>query len=91
MADEIGSVKKDEKNVIVDAEKHAAWGRIGLFDENELLERLEMHLFDDKKYPNLDIDDIEKELMSAAWLLRRSWHRLILMQSRCLRNTETDT
>ncbi len=49
MADEIGSVKKDEKNVIVDAEKHAAWGRIGLFDENELLERLEMHLFDDKK------------------------------------------
>ena len=48
MADEIGSVKKDEKNVIVDAEKHAAWGRIGLFDENELLERLEMHLFDDK-------------------------------------------
>ena len=62
MADEIGSVKKDEKNVIVDAEKHAAWGRIGLFDENELLERLEMHLFDDKKYPNLDIDDIEKRI-----------------------------
>ena len=62
MADEIGSVKKDEKNVIVDAEKHAAWGRIGLFDENDLLERLEMHLFDDKKYPNLDIDDIEKRI-----------------------------
>ena len=62
MADEIGSVKKDEKNVIVDVEKHAAWGRIGLFDENELLERLEMHLFDDKKYPNLDIDDIEKRI-----------------------------
>ena len=62
IADEIGSVKKDEKNVIVDAEKHAAWGRIGLFDENELLERLEMHLFDDKKYPNLDIDDIEKRI-----------------------------
>ena len=62
MADEIGSVKKDEKNVIVDAEKHAAWGRIGLFDENELLERLEMHLFDDKKYSNLDIDDIEKRI-----------------------------
>ena len=62
MAAEIGSVKKDEKNVIVDAEKHAAWGRIGLFDEDELLERLEMHLFDDKKYPNLDIDDIEKRI-----------------------------
>lgn len=60
--DEIGSDKKDEKNVIVDAEKHAAWGRIGLFDENELLERLEMHLFDDKKYSNLDIDDIEKRI-----------------------------
>ena len=62
MAAEIRSVKKDEKNVIVDAEKHAAWGRIGLFDEDELLERLEMHLFDDKKYPNLDIDDIEKRI-----------------------------
>ena len=31
---------------------------------------------------------LRKELMNAAWLLRRSWHRLILMQFRCLRNTE---
>lgn len=88
MADEIGSVKKDEKNVIVDAEKHAAWGRIGLFDENDLLERLEMHLFDDKNILILILMILRKELMSAVWLLRRSWHRLILTQSRCLKNTE---
>lgn len=31
---------------------------------------------------------LRKELMSAVWLLRRSWHRLILTQSRCLKNTE---
>lgn len=31
---------------------------------------------------------LRKELMSAALLLRRSWHRLILTQYRCLRNTE---
>lgn len=72
MADEIGSVKKDEKNVIVDAEKHAAWGRIGLFDENDLLERLEMHLFDDKNILILILMILRKELMSAVWLLRRS-------------------
>ena len=88
MADEIGSVKKDEKNVIVDAEKHAAWGRIGLFDENELLERLEMHLFDDKNILILILMILRKELMNAVWLSRRSWHRLILTQSRCLKNTE---
>ena len=31
---------------------------------------------------------LRKELMSAVWLLRRNWHRLILTQSRCLKNTE---
>lgn len=34
----------DEKGIIKDAEQHASWGRIGLFDEDELLDRLEMHL-----------------------------------------------
>ena len=47
------------ENVIVNAEKHAAWGRIGLFDEDELLDRLEMRLLDNKKYQNFDIDNIE--------------------------------
>ena len=26
------------------AENHVSWGRIGLYDEEELLDRLEMHL-----------------------------------------------
>ena len=31
---------------------------------------------------------LRKELMNAVWLSRRSLHRLILTQSRCLKNTE---
>ncbi|MGN0299315.1 MAG: SulP family inorganic anion transporter [Lachnospiraceae bacterium] len=34
---------KDEEEIL-EAERHTSWGRIGLFDENELLDRLEMHL-----------------------------------------------
>lgn len=59
------------ENVIVNAEKHAAWGRIGLFDEDELLDRLEMRLLDNKKYPDLDIDSIEKRIDERRIIVER--------------------
>lgn len=40
--------------VIRDAEQNVSWGRIGLFDEDELLDRLEMHLSEIAQLGNHD-------------------------------------
>lgn len=48
MTDDITHMEENSEhltdNVLIEAESKNAWGRIGLFDEDELLERVEMHL-----------------------------------------------
>lgn len=44
VAEQIAEAKEYNLELIEQAENTVSWGRIGLFDEDELLERLEMHL-----------------------------------------------
>ena len=48
MTDDITHMEENSEhltdNVLIEAESKNTWGRIGLFDEDELLERVEMHL-----------------------------------------------
>jgi hypothetical protein len=46
VAERITEAGDFDVDTIVEAENHASWGRIGLFDEDELLAHLEMRLSD---------------------------------------------
>ena len=48
--------------LVKEAEKRLHWGRIGLFDENELLDRIEMHLNDIVKHGKLKQEQVEEIL-----------------------------
>lgn len=48
-------------NVLTEAERKNEWGRIGLFDEDELLERVEMHLSELAKN-NRNAEEIEERI-----------------------------
>ncbi len=48
--------------VIRDAEQNVSWGRIGLFDEDELLDRLEMHLSEIAQRGNHDPKLLEERI-----------------------------
>ena len=62
MVEELG--KKQEYNVeaLKEAENHVSWGRIGLFDEDELLDRLEMHLSEYVSFHHLDHKRLEEKI-----------------------------
>lgn len=73
IAKEVVDSDLSDKTAIVDAEEHTSWGKIGLFDEDEILDRLEMHLMDiSQKQDNAKLEErieerraiVEKKLMS---------------------------
>ena len=47
---------------IVKTENTASWGRVGLFDEDELLNRLELYFSELEEKGNLNIEEIEQRL-----------------------------
>ncbi len=62
MADELLHTKDHSMKKIMEAEQHAPWGRMGLFDEDELLERLEFHLTELETQGFDDVEEIEKRI-----------------------------
>ena len=46
---------------LVEAENHTAWGKIGLFDEDELLDRLEVFIEENGK-SSVEVEEIEKRI-----------------------------
>ncbi len=62
MADELIHTKDHSMNKILEAEQHVPWGRMGLFDEDELLERLEFHLTELEAQGALDVAEIEERV-----------------------------
>jgi anti-anti-sigma regulatory factor len=46
VATQMASSDNADETLVKEAEKNIRWGRIGLFDESELLDRIEMHLSD---------------------------------------------
>lgn len=49
-------------DAILEAENDVSWGRIGLFDEDELLERLEIHLTEMKDERHIDLEELEQRI-----------------------------
>ncbi|MBR3834939.1 MAG: STAS domain-containing protein [Lachnospiraceae bacterium] len=62
MADELIHTKDHSMKKIMEAEQHVPWGRMGLFDEDELLERLEFHLTELETQGFDDVEEIEKRI-----------------------------
>lgn len=56
---------------IVKTENEASWGRVGLFDEDELLERLEMHLSQLEEKGVSNIEEIEKRIEQRRQIIER--------------------
>ena len=47
---------------IVRTENAASWGRVGLFDEDELLNRLELYFSDLEGRDSADVEEVERRL-----------------------------
>lgn len=62
VAGSVADSNLSDKRVIREAEQNASWGRIGLFDEDELLDRLEMHLAEIAQRGNHDPDMLKKRI-----------------------------
>ena len=60
IADELVHSHDHSVNEIIEAEHHTSWGAVGLFDEDELLERLEMHLTELEEQGFEEIEEIEQ-------------------------------
>ncbi len=73
IAKEVVSSDLSDKTAIIEAEEHTSWGKIGLFDEDEILDRLEMHLMEiSRQQDNAKLEErieerraiVEKKLMN---------------------------
>lgn len=53
------------------AESDAKWGRIGLFDEDELLDRLEMHINEIAKKAEYNTEDVEEIIEKRRYEVER--------------------
>ncbi len=67
LAKEVGRKMSEEdtynaKDAILEAERNTAWGRIGLFDEEELLDHLKMHLAEIAQQSHHDPHEIEEKI-----------------------------
>lgn len=62
VADKLVHTKDHSMEQLVEAEQESSWGRMGLFDEDELLERLEMHLTELEEQGFDDVDEIEQRI-----------------------------
>lgn len=60
---------------IVNTESNITWGRVGLFDEDELLHRLELHLME-LEAKNVDIVEVEKHIEERRRVLEEKLKHL---------------
>lgn len=64
VAENLAHAKKVSVATLVEAENDTSWGRVGLFDEDELLDRLEIHLNEMEEHGDIEIDveEIERRI-----------------------------
>ena len=74
------------ENVLDKAESKNAWGRIGLFDEDELLERVEMHL--SELAQNSNAEELEEHIEQRRLRLEAKIAKLNPDALKHLRNIE---
>lgn len=77
MAAELEStITDDENEEITEAEAHNSWGRLGLFDEDGLLERLEMRLSESATKSVINLEEIEKKIEERRVILEEKLSKL---------------
>lgn len=76
MAENIAKNKEYNIETITEAENNASWGRIGLFDEDELLDRLEFHISNVVAFQNLDSKKIEEKIEERRAVVEQKLSRI---------------
>lgn len=76
IADELVHSHDHSMKGILEAEKHVSWGRMGLFDEDELLERLEFHLTELEVQGFDDVEEIEQRIEQRRQIIEKKINNL---------------
>lgn len=76
VAEKITETQKHSIETIKQAENEASWGRIGLFDEDELLDRLEMHLSEMIQNNPEKAKEIEEQIEQRRSIIEQKLQRL---------------
>lgn len=76
MADELVHSHDHSMKGIMEAEQHVPWGRMGLFDEDELLERLEFHLTELEEQGFDDVEEIEQRIEQRRQIIEAKINNL---------------
>ncbi len=76
MADELVHSHDHSMQGIMEAEQHVPWGRMGLFDEDELLERLEFHLTELEEQGFDDVEEIEQRIEQRRQIIEKKINNL---------------
>lgn len=76
VAEKIAEEQKHGVEMIKQAENEASWGRIGLFDEDELLDRLEMHLSEMIQNNPEKAKEIEEQIERRRSIIEQKLQRL---------------
>lgn len=66
----------DFEHLVVNAENNSSWGRIGLFDEDELLERLEMHLSELAHKTGHTTEELEEQIENRRLVIEEKIKKL---------------
>lgn len=78
IAENLEQAKKINMQSLVEAENHTSWGKIGLFDEDELLDRLEVYIRELQENGNttLKVEEIEKRIEQRRRIIEEKINRL---------------
>ena len=78
IAENLEHAKKINVQTLVEAESDTSWGKVGLFDEDELLDRLEIYISELKKTGDttLEVGEIEKRIEQRRKVVEEKINRL---------------
>lgn len=76
VADKLVHTKDHSMESIMEAEHDVSWGSMGLFDEDELLERLEFHLTELEEQGYDDIEEIEERIEQRRRIIEKKINHL---------------
>ena len=76
VADRLVHQKDHSLKGIMEAEQDVSFGRMGLFDEDELLERLEFHLTELEQQGYDNIEEIEQRIEQRRHMIEEKLHNL---------------
>lgn len=78
IAENLEHAKKINVQSLVEAENDTSWGKVGLFDEDELLDHLEIYISELDKQGNttLEVEEIEKRIEQRRKIIEEKINRI---------------